>query len=191
MIKLTDTQMKVLASACARPDGMATRPHALNRAAAVKVAARMIEELLVVEAPAKLDAPIWRMDDQARAFSLKITKLGRALVRDGEPSTSAGDPPVKEIACSNLTPNVGEAVSGPMDGRGRPGSKRSLILALMQRQEGATIADLMAATGWLPHTTRAALTGLRKGGLSIIRERDSQADASVYRIEPFTVSAAA
>ena len=144
-----------------------------------------------MEAPAKLDAPTWRMDDQARAFSLKITKAGRAIVRDVAPSTSAGDLSVKEIANSDFTLEAGGTIGGAISGRGRPGSKRSLILALMQRQEGATIADLMAATGWLPHTTRAALTGLRKGGLSIIRERDPQADASVYRIEPSNVSAAA
>ena len=34
----------------------------------------------------------------------------------------------------------------------------------MQRKTGATLDDLVEATGWLPHTTRAALTGLRKKG---------------------------
>ncbi len=38
----------------------------------------------------------------------------------------------------------------------------------------------MAATGWLPHTTRAALTGLRKRGYAVNRE---VADGgSVYRV---------
>jgi hypothetical protein len=37
----------------------------------------------------------------------------------------------------------------------------------MQRTEGATLDDLITATGWLPHTTRVALTGLRKTGLAI------------------------
>ena len=34
------------------------------------------------------------------------------------------------------------------------------VLGLLQRPEGATLAELIEATGWLPHTTRAALTGL-------------------------------
>jgi hypothetical protein len=39
----------------------------------------------------------------------------------------------------------------------------------------------MEATGWLPHTSRAALTGLRKRGYSVVRERIEGHD-SVYRI---------
>ena len=48
-------------------------------------------------------------------------------------------------------------------------SKAAAVVALLQRKEGATLADLIAATGWLPHTTRAALTGLRKKGHAIDR----------------------
>ena len=45
----------------------------------------------------------------------------------------------------------------------RAPSKIAQVLALLHRTEGATLAELVEATGWLPHTTRAALTGLRKG----------------------------
>ena len=40
---------------------------------------------------------------------------------------------------------------------------------------------LVEATGWLPHTTRAAITGLRKRGFSIERTRDEKL-GSLYRI---------
>lgn len=43
-------------------------------------------------------------------------------------------------------------------------SKTTLVLDLLARPEGATIDQLVVATGWLPHTTRAALTGLKKKG---------------------------
>ena len=46
-------------------------------------------------------------------------------------------------------------------------SKTALVVTLLQREGGATLGDLVAATGWLPHTTRAALTGLRKKGHAI------------------------
>jgi hypothetical protein len=46
-------------------------------------------------------------------------------------------------------------------------SKTATVIALLQRADGATLGDLVAATGWLPHTTRAALTGLRKKGHAI------------------------
>jgi hypothetical protein len=40
---------------------------------------------------------------------------------------------------------------------------------------------MMDATGWLPHTTRAVLTGLRKRGMKIEREADAD-KPTVYRI---------
>ena len=43
-------------------------------------------------------------------------------------------------------------------------SKTGNVLALLQRAGGATLDEMVAATGWLPHTTRAALAGLRKKG---------------------------
>ena len=63
----------------------------------------------------------------------------------------------------------------------RDGSKLALVIELLQSADGATIVDLTQATGWLPHTTRAALTGLRKRGYAVIRERIGAGD-SIYRI---------
>jgi hypothetical protein len=40
---------------------------------------------------------------------------------------------------------------------------------------------LVEATGWLPHTTRAALTGLRKRGYTVLLERQDS-KPSLYRI---------
>ena len=47
-----------------------------------------------------------------------------------------------------------------------------------------TLAELVANTGWLPHTARAALTGLRKRGYTVRIDRADKARGSVYRIEP-------
>ena len=63
----------------------------------------------------------------------------------------------------------------------RDGSKLALVIELLRRADGATIVDLTQATGWLPHTTRAALTGRRKRGYAVIRERIGAGD-SAYRI---------
>lgn len=46
-------------------------------------------------------------------------------------------------------------------------TKRDQLAALLIRDEGATLDEMIAATGWLPHTTRAALTGLKKLGFAI------------------------
>ena len=60
------------------------------------------------------------------------------------------------------------------------GAKTTAVIALLERESGATLAELIAATGWLPHTTRAALTGLRKKGHSI--ERSKRGEETCYRI---------
>lgn len=54
------------------------------------------------------------------------------------------------------------------------------VVALLKRKEGATLEEMMEATNWQKHTTRAALTGLRKKGHTI--EREKRDDASCYRI---------
>jgi hypothetical protein len=62
----------------------------------------------------------------------------------------------------------------------RAGSKAEQVIALMTRAEGATMGELTDLTGWLPHTTRAALTGLRKKGHVI--ERCKRDEVTCYRI---------
>ena len=52
---------------------------------------------------------------------------------------------------------------------------------LLEEPAGASLARLVAVTGWLPHTTRAALTGLRKRGFAVVLEA-GQGGASVYRL---------
>ena len=62
----------------------------------------------------------------------------------------------------------------------KPVSKISLVADLLRRNDGATLAELVAATGWLPHSTRAALTGLRKKGHDI--ERGTRGGVTTYTI---------
>ena len=46
-------------------------------------------------------------------------------------------------------------------------TKRDRLAALLVRDEGATIDQMIAVTGWLPHTVRAAMSGLKKLGYAI------------------------
>ena len=72
----------------------------------------------------------------------------------------------------------------------RQGSKLAEVMALLGRKQGVAIEELTSATGWLPHTTRAALTGLRKRGYAIERSRSEQG-GSFYRIVVAAASALA
>ena len=192
MTKLTDTQRTILITACSRADGFLTRPVTLHGTAAVKVAAKLIDQALVQEVPAKLSWPIWRMNEDGRAFSLKILKEGRMLVQSS-PDKVAGKPGSKDaLPASTAKPSEADTIgSAVKNGDGKPGGKREVVLCLLQRQGGASIGDLMAATGWLPHSTRAALTGLRKTGLAIERSLHPEDQTSVYRIVPVNAAEAA
>ena len=60
-------------------------------------------------------------------------------------------------------------------------SKKAAILALLELPDGAAISDLTGATGWQVHSVRAALTGLRKEGREILRDKDNVGVAR-YRV---------
>src|SRR6202034_2460069 len=63
----------------------------------------------------------------------------------------------------------------------RGGTKLARVLELLQRDCGATLEELIAATDWLPHTTRAAPTGLRKRGYPVAIDRSDKERGSAYR----------
>lgn len=59
--------------------------------------------------------------------------------------------------------------------------KASQVTSLLQNPAGATLDELCQATGWLPHTCRAFLTGLRKKGHQVGKEKREDG-ATLYRI---------
>jgi hypothetical protein len=196
MTKLTDTQMIVLSSACRNEDGLATRPENLKAAAAERLAASLQGKGLVREIRSKPGAPVWRDDGHGKSYSLKILKAGREAVGvqdevEGTDVSAVTQPDAEPQRNATIHLGKGEAITAQTDPGIRAGSKRALIITLLQRAEGATLDDLIAATGWLPHTTRAALSGLRKSGMVIDRSRPDQSSVSFYRIMPNATAVAA
>jgi hypothetical protein len=61
-----------------------------------------------------------------------------------------------------------------------PARKIHTVIALLRRDEGATLSELTTATNWQPHSTRAVLTGLKKKGHTL--EKTKRDDATCYRI---------
>jgi hypothetical protein len=167
--KLDDLHLILLSTATQRDDGnvlpvAATIADQQDRIA--KALPALLKHKLVDEVADLTTGPAWRTDGDER-FALAINDAGRAAigvsVNGGESAT-----PTIELAepASNDAP--------------RTGSKSAAVIALLQRDEGATLADMITATGWLPHTTRAALTGLRKKGHTL--ERSKRGDQTCYRI---------
>lgn len=65
----------------------------------------------------------------------------------------------------------------------RSGTKQATIIEMLQREEGASLQQLMEATGWQMHTTRAVLsrTIQKDLGIPLTSEKTSGGDR-IYRI---------
>jgi hypothetical protein len=205
MLKLTDTQLLILSKASQRADHAIILPETLSGVAAGKVIASLMKRQLLAEVQAGLDMPVWRTDPAGNRFALVITEAGlQALgvtddtgLVDDAPATNealdgqdASTPVTAELSKpQDASPVVAEDVDAPalsQDPAGgpkppRPDSKLGAVLVLLQRRDGATPDDLIQATGWLAHTIRAALTGLRQRGYIIETARE-QGRPTVYRI---------
>ena len=62
-----------------------------------------------------------------------------------------------------------EATPGEAAATPKRSTKQDKVLQLLSREGGAPLSAIIEATGWLPHTARAALTGLRKKGHDVTR----------------------
>jgi hypothetical protein len=183
-MSLTDTQLVLLSSASQREDHLVTLPPNLKGGAAKKEVDKLLGLAFVKEVSAKRDQPTWRTDENEQRVGLKITRAGlNALgVESGDADEAEADEgALKKRSRRGAGQGVPRAASASDQGH-RAGSKQALVISLLSRAKGATLDQLVFATGWLPHTTRAALTGLRKKGRAIAKSKNASGQ-SVYRIE--------
>ena len=61
-------------------------------------------------------------------------------------------------------------------------SKKAEVIALLRRPEGATVAEVVAATGWQPHTVRGLFSGTLKKKLGLTLNSAQEDRGRVYRI---------
>jgi hypothetical protein len=170
MAKLNDTQTLLLSAAAQRP-ALNIHPlpdsHARMGARVTKALAGLLSAGLAEERETDIADQVARESGDLR-FGLYVTIAGLAAIgvepEPAPPTLNEADQPADTPA----------GVPAPR------ATKSALVLGLLERKAGATLPELIAATGWLPHTTRAALTGLRKKGHPVARTtRDG---ATCYRI---------
>ena len=183
MAKLTDAQRIVLSKAAAREDGAAAVPANLTKAAAAKGGSSLVARKLMREVKAKPGMPAWREDKTGKSISLIITRAGRDAI--GVDQIQKVDRPV-----SNNSKSSKLVAAQPAGVTPRAGTKQALMVEMLSKERGATLDALIEATGWLPHTTSAALSGLRKKGYVIERIGGEGKGASAYWVVPATKVAA-
>ena len=61
-------------------------------------------------------------------------------------------------------------------------TKKQQLIQMLTRKSGADVAMISDKLGWQTHTTRAALTGLRKAGYEVLGEKPVEDKPKRYRI---------
>lgn len=191
MPRLSDVQLILLATAAAREDGSLLPPPDTMAAVDDRIAkavVSLIKRKLAVEQEASSASATWRTDGDLQ-IGVIITDTGRAAIACKAPEAEG----VIETAAAIVEPSGESAVEQGAEHRNPPAQnsepglaaqypkgKLGEVVTLLRRKQGATLDELVQATGWLPHTTRAALTGLRQKGHLITRTKVG--DASTYRL---------
>ena len=93
-------------------------------------------------------------------------------------ATSDVDPEI-EAAVTAIETAARAEIKTP---RTRDNSKQATVIGMLKRPEGATIQQIMAATGWLSHTVRGTFAGTFKKKLGLALVSDKVAGDRVYRI---------
>jgi DNA-binding MarR family transcriptional regulator len=200
MSKLTDTQLIILSTAGQRDDGMVLplpKSFKLQRGAVSHVLKSLLKKGLLDEHPTGDNAAAWRENKDGQRLTLVITDAGRQAIgvaadeqSESQPeritprgSKRAGGRPRK------ASKSKGAAAPDPKEKRTasaavfRLGTKLALLLNLLQRKGGATIAEVMKATGWQAHSVRGAISGVLKKKLGLAVASDKvEGRGRVYRI---------
>ena len=177
------------------PETIRARGNALTRSLQA-----LIDRGLAKEVRVGRDQPEWRTDGDGRRIGLKITKAGMAAIGVGQGDrdrnddqtgeehnpTEQSDPAVRPTRSAKRskgpakTPRINDAANGiasvATNGTAnataspRPGTKAATAIDLLKRRDGASIDDLMEASGWQAHSVRGFLSGTvkKKMGLRLI-----------------------
>ncbi len=195
--KLTDAQRVILAAAGARENGLVLPlPKSLgNNSGTIGVILKsLLNRKLVVERPNQPGEEVWRHTEELGRTTLVISAEG-LQVMGIDPATDdvlkdAADDAVSGDGVASPSPTA--PTTGPAATPGtepvaahfpKDGTKLAALIAALRNSDGATITDLMQATGWQAHSVRGAISGNLKKKLSLeVTSEVVENRGRVYRI---------
>jgi biotin operon repressor len=180
---LSDAALLLLAQAAQHSDGIVLPPPESIKArgsALTKLLQRLLKGGLVAEVAVAQADQAWRMGEDGSRIGLQITAEGRASI-----GVEDGPELVKRRAKADSDcPAVADIEpSQPPAAATRAGTKQALLIEHLSRPCGHSIGELTQILGWQRHTVRAAITGLRKKGHEVVRDKNDKGE-TVYRAQP-------
>ena len=128
---------------------------------------------------------VWRNEPDGRGVLLLVTPAGlEAIGIEPGPDpadTAAVEPAPKKRGRPRKTAPAGADVATAP--KTRDGTKQAMLIAMLRRSEGATIAQIVEATGWRPHTVRGVFAGALKKKLGLTVTSEKVDEIRTYRIE--------
>jgi hypothetical protein len=173
MPKLTDTQTIILSRAATRPGNLAMPlPVGLHGAAAKMAVTRMITNGWIeeVDADSRKGEPLWRETGDGHGTTLTATEAGLEAIGI-EPVVAKATSASRRVT---LQPDAEPAVTE---------APKPVIIALLQRPEGASIAEITEATDWLAHSVRGLISGglKKKLGLPVTSDK-VEGRGTIYKL---------
>jgi hypothetical protein len=207
LLKLTDEGLRAIgidpnARDAAEEDEQSAeaiaRRNAARRTAEAPAAPTGGEDAAEGVAPAEDAEPAHAAPTPAPRASLRDAAAAVLAAWDASPAQDATDNPISRAiealraALAGKPPRPAREPGAPR--KPREGTKQETVLALLRREEGATIAQIIEATGWQQHTVRGFFAGLKKRqGISVVaaerirqvgpNKEGARGSYSVYKVE--------
>ena len=189
MPKLNDPQLVILSAAAQRAGGAALplpKSLKIKGAAVIRTLDSLRKQGLLEEQSAPHDAIAWREGENGGRVMLVVTPAG---LRATEGEALGGPLKSKPGKSQTKKPRTDQAAVKVKPKRQNPaptaraGTKQGVLIRLLQRKSGATIDDIVAATGWQAHSVRGAISGVLKKKLGLAVSSEKMAERGrVYRI---------
>ena len=165
---ITERQLDLITRAHCDANGLIEPLLELKGGAKLKMIASLASRHLIEQADGQ-----WRITRTAIAIIKGDAKPEEVL-----PSPVAANNATEEdaiattTAAATATASLATPASEPAQ-TGRGHSKQALVIEMLKRPEGVTIAQICEATGWQAHTVRGTFAGAlkKKLGLAIVSEK--------------------